>query len=164
VAARPSDVVAGSSDVDASPSDVDAGSSDVDVAVVPGQGVAESAVVAPGGQDVGAGVPGGAVEGPAEAGSGGRWPEPGPVAEEAARLLEVAGDWARRAVPQVVAVLRGERPEVTEKVLEAGAAVAAAARAVLDALASRADPDDMPDPDDEPDDPPERRVEPIDVE
>jgi hypothetical protein len=66
-------------------------------------------------------------------------------------------------VPEVVAVLRGERPEITEKVLEAGAAVAAAARAVLDTLARPAEPGGGPEPDDEPDDPPQRRVEPIDV-
>jgi hypothetical protein len=96
----------------------------------------------------------------------GRWPEAGPVADEAARLAEAAGDWARRAVPELAAVLRGDRPEVTGKLVEAGAAVAAAARAVLDSLvrppAGRPRPDAGPD--DEPPAAPGPRVEPIDVE
>jgi hypothetical protein len=95
-----------------------------------------------------------------------RWPEPGPLAEEAARLAEAATDWARRAMPEVVALLRGDRPEVTGKLVEAGAAVAAAARAVLDALARPAPgrPDPAGPGPAEPPEPPGRRVEPIDVE
>jgi hypothetical protein len=112
--------------------------------------------------------------GPAEPGemarpAAGRWPEPGPMAEEAARLAEAAGDWARRAVPELVALLRGDRPEVTGKLVEAGVAVAAAARAVVDTLvrpAGPAQPDPAPDTrsDGRPEDPPQRRVEQIDVE
>ncbi|HEY2299467.1 MAG TPA: hypothetical protein VGH43_17160 [Jatrophihabitans sp.] len=80
-----------------------------------------------------------------------------PLADEAFRLLGVLQDWTRQTFPpparshddthaaavcdwcpvcQFMAVLRGERPEVTERVTEAGAAVAAALRAVLDAAAS----------------------------
>ena len=96
----------------------------------------------------------------------GRWPDAGPVADEAARLAEAAGDWARRAVPELAAVLRGDRPEVTGKLVEAGAAVAAAARAVLDTLvrppAGRPGPDAGPG--DQPPTAPGPRVEPIDVE
>jgi hypothetical protein len=112
--------------------------------------------------------PGEALPAPPRPG-GGRWPEPGPVAEEAARLAEAAGDWARRAVPEVVALLRGDRPEVTGKLVEAGAAVAAAARAVLDALARPAGPT-RPDAAPAggsgggPEEPPAPGVEPIDVE
>ena len=38
-----------------------------------------------------------------------------------------------------MAVLRGERPEVTERVAEAGAAIATALRSVLDAAATQRD-------------------------
>lgn len=38
------------------------------------------------------------------------------------------------AVREVVAILRGERPEVNERLAEAGVALAAAAKAVLDAV------------------------------
>jgi hypothetical protein len=87
------------------------------------------------------------------------------MAEEAARLAEAAGDWARRAVPELVALLRGDRPEVTGKLVEAGAAVAAAARAVLDTLARPPAPT-RPDaaPDARSGEPREPRVEQIDVE
>jgi hypothetical protein len=88
-----------------------------------------------------------------------RFPEPGPIAEEAARLAESARDWAGRAVPELAALLRGDRPEVTGKFVEAGAAVAAAARAVLDTLVSPA-----PRTEEEKPPPPGPRVEPIDVE
>jgi len=67
---------------------------------------------------------------------------PDPLAsatEQGARLAEAAGEWARRALPELVAVLRGERPEVTDRLAEAGAAVTAAVRAVLDTLASPPD-------------------------
>jgi hypothetical protein len=56
------------------------------------------------------------------------------VLDEAARLATAAGDWARRAVPELAALLRGDRPEVLGKLTEAGTAVAAAARAVVDSL------------------------------
>jgi hypothetical protein len=78
-----------------------------------------------------------------------------PLAEEAVRLLGVLQEWTRQTFPpaapshdhavavcdwcpvcQFMAVLRGERPEVTERVAEAGVAVASALRAVLDSAAS----------------------------
>jgi hypothetical protein len=105
---------------------------------------------------------------PVDQPGGGRWPEPGPVAEEAARLAEAAGGWARRAGSEVLALVRGDRPEVTGKLVEAGSAMAAAARAVLAAVArpgSPAPPDEpAAGPADRPAEPPEHRVEPIDVE
>ena len=80
-----------------------------------------------GGADRGAGADAGPGDGLASA------------AAEAARLAEAAGEWARRSLPELVAVLRGERPGVTERVAEAGTAVAAALRAVRDALTTPAD-------------------------
>jgi hypothetical protein len=84
-----------------------------------------------------------------------------PLAEEAVRLLGVLQEWTRQTFPpapqghdhgpavcdwcpvcQFMAVLRGERPEVTERVAEAGAAVASALRAVLDAAASSGRPEE----------------------
>lgn len=76
-----------------------------------------------------------------------------PLADEAARLVGVAQDWVRQSFPspaeghggpecqwcplcRFVAVLRGDRPEVTERVAEAGAALASAVRALIDAAAS----------------------------
>lgn len=73
-----------------------------------------------------------------------------PLADEAARVLGAVQDWARQTFPagrdghggpecewcplcQFMAVLRGERPEVTERVAEAGTAVASAFRALLEA-------------------------------
>lgn len=78
-----------------------------------------------------------------------------PLAEEAVRLLGVVQEWTRQNFPaaqeghdhgssgtpvctwcplcQFMAVVRGDRPEVTERVTEAGAALASALRAVLDA-------------------------------
>jgi hypothetical protein len=75
-----------------------------------------------------------------------------PLADEAVRLMGAVQEWARQTFPagrdghggpecewcplcQFMAVLRGERPEVTERVAEAGAAVATAFRALLDAAA-----------------------------
>jgi hypothetical protein len=98
----------------------------------------------------------------------------GPLADEALRLLGAVQDWARQNFPaapaapdghgvpsgavcqwcplcQFMAVLRGERPEVTARVAEAGTAVASALRAVLDAATTR------------PSDPPESRVQHIDL-
>lgn len=72
-----------------------------------------------------------------------------PLAREALRLVSSVQDWARRNLPdesaqhpndcqwcplcQFAAVLRGERPEVTARVAEAGSAVVSALRALLDA-------------------------------
>ncbi len=106
----------------------------------------------------------GGVVAAAEPARRGRWPEPGPVADEAARLAEVASDWARRAVPELAAVLRGDRPEVTGKLIEAGNAVAAAARAVLDTLVRPPPAHPVADQPAEQPPPPGPRVEPIDVE
>ncbi|MDT4998880.1 MAG: hypothetical protein QOK12_985 [Mycobacterium sp.] len=74
-----------------------------------------------------------------------------PVADETLRLVSSIQDWARRTFPQdpdhppsecqwcplcqFAAVLRGERPEVTARVAEAGTAVVSALRALLDAAA-----------------------------
>jgi hypothetical protein len=84
-------------------------------------------------------------------------PPRSPLADEAVRLLGVVQEWTRQTFPaapqghhepgadsvapvcqwcplcQFMAVLRGERPEVTERVAEAGAALASAAKALLDA-------------------------------
>jgi hypothetical protein len=74
-----------------------------------------------------------------------------PLADELARLLGAVHEWTRENLPaapegattcdwcplcQFVAVLRGERPDVTERVSEAGTAMAAAVRALLDAATS----------------------------
>jgi len=77
-----------------------------------------------------------------------------PLGDEALRLASSVGDWAQGwagrnlgdardghtgnechwcPVCQFLAVLRGERPEVTERVAEAGTAVAAALRALVEA-------------------------------
>ncbi len=80
-----------------------------------------------------------------------------PFADEAGRLLGMLQEWARQTFPpapegtagasdgaaapvcqwcplcQFMAVLRGDRPEVTERVAEAGSAIATALRSVLDA-------------------------------
>jgi hypothetical protein len=96
-----------------------------------------------------------------------------PLAEEAVRLLGAVQEWTRQTFPaggpdghggpecqwcplcQFMAVLRGERPEVTERVAEAGAAVATAFRALLDA-AGNAAPAHR-------DEPPQPRVQHIDL-
>jgi hypothetical protein len=77
----------------------------------------------------------------------------GSIGEEATKLVETICDWARRTFSeasaahiatgspecewcplcQVVAVMRGERPEATEMLRTAGSAVIGALRAVLDA-------------------------------
>jgi hypothetical protein len=71
-----------------------------------------------------------------------------------AALLAAAQDWARRALPesaighggpecqwcpicQFVNVLRGEHPEVAERVAEAGSALLAAVKALTDAAVAR---------------------------
>jgi hypothetical protein len=76
------------------------------------------------------------------------------VGEEARKLLGAVQDWARRALPappsghpgpecqwcplcQAASVLRGEHPELTERVAEAGAAVVAALRSLAEATSAR---------------------------
>jgi hypothetical protein len=76
-----------------------------------------------------------------------------PLADEAVRLIGAVQEWARQTFPagrdghggpecewcplcQFMAVLRGERPEVTERVAEAGSAVASAFRALMDAAST----------------------------
>lgn len=77
-----------------------------------------------------------------------------PLTDETLRLVSSVQDWARRSFPndpehqasdcqwcplcQFVAVLRGERPEVTARVAEAGTALIGAMRALLDAAADGA--------------------------
>jgi hypothetical protein len=78
-----------------------------------------------------------------------------PLLGEAVRLFGVVQDWARQTFPappdghggpecqwcplcQFAAVLRGERPEVTERVAEAGTALLSAMKAFADAAASAA--------------------------
>jgi hypothetical protein len=76
----------------------------------------------------------------------------GSVGDEAARLLDAVQEWARHAfgegasarmstgapecewcpLCQLVAVLRGDRPETTEKIVAAGTAVMTALRSLLD--------------------------------
>lgn len=78
---------------------------------------------------------------------------------EALKLVASLQDWARRAAAspaatpgehtgpecqwcplcQFVAVLRGDRPELTERVAEAGTALAGALRGLLDAAVGAAD-------------------------
>jgi hypothetical protein len=94
------------------------------------------------------------------ASSGGTGGTGGTVGEEASRLLDAVHDWARHTfgegasarmatgapecewcpLCQFVAVLRGDRPETTEKIVAAGTAVMSALRALLDQ--PTADPDE----------------------
>jgi hypothetical protein len=81
---------------------------------------------------------------------------PHPLAEDALRLVSSVQDWAQGwaernlgeangphvasecqwcPLCQFVAVLRGERPEVTERITEAGTALLAAVRAMAEAAA-----------------------------
>jgi hypothetical protein len=80
-------------------------------------------------------------------------PEPGPLAEEAARLVGAAQEWLHRVVGdpagsriatgaeeccwcplcQLIATLRGERPELLERLADTQAALAGVLRAVADA-------------------------------
>jgi hypothetical protein len=75
----------------------------------------------------------------------------GPLADELARLMASVQEWARRSlgesppegyvdpvcqwcpICQFVALLRGDRPDVTEKVTEAGTALVTAMQALLNA-------------------------------
>ena len=76
------------------------------------------------------------------------------LAAEIAKVVTAVQEWACKALPessighggpecqwcpicQFVNVVRGESPEVAERVAEAGAAVAAAVRALADAAVSR---------------------------
>jgi hypothetical protein len=81
-------------------------------------------------------------------------PEPGPLAEEAARLVGAAQDWLHRVVGepdtprmatgapeccwcplcQLIATLRGERPDLVERLADGQAALAGTFRALADAL------------------------------
>ena len=95
--------------------------------------------------------------------------QPGPprpdLADEIGKLVGAAQEWARRALPesaighggpdcqwcpicQFVAVLRGERPDVTDRMVEAGTALLSAFRAFMDATVphpeGRAAHDDAP--------------------
>lgn len=77
------------------------------------------------------------------------------LGEQAQRIVSLVQDWAARTFPvapdghaasncewcpicQFLSVLRGERPEVTERVAEAGTALVSAFRALLDAAAPEA--------------------------
>jgi len=80
-------------------------------------------------------------------------PEPGPLAEEAARLVGAAQDWLHRMVGdpetsrfatgapeccwcplcQLIATLRGERPDLVDRLADAQAALAGVLRALADA-------------------------------
>ena len=80
-----------------------------------------------------------------------------PLADEAMRLLGAAQEWVRQNFPasgpeghlgpecqwcplcQFMAVLRGDRPDVTARVAEAGAALANAFRALVDAASPKPD-------------------------
>ncbi|MDP9116201.1 MAG: hypothetical protein M3O28_02840 [Actinomycetota bacterium] len=83
---------------------------------------------------------------------GARHDPTGSFAQEADRLLASVQDWAQRSFPgaprehigaecgwcplcQFVAMLRGERPELTERVTEAASAAVGALRALVDATA-----------------------------
>lgn len=71
-----------------------------------------------------------------------------PILEEAAKLASAVQEWARKNLPeptgdphsdcqwcplcQFASVLRGERPEVNEKLTEAGNAIVGALRALLE--------------------------------
>jgi hypothetical protein len=85
--------------------------------------------------------------------------------EEVRRLLSGVQDWARRLpeaadshsagggqclawcpICQFANVLRGEHPEVTERLTEAANAIASAIKALADAALTRAQPDGAPRP------------------
>jgi hypothetical protein len=93
---------------------------------------------------------------------------PGPWGEEAQRLFSTIQEWTQRTMPappsghpgpecqwcplcQLASVLRGEHPELAERLAEAGTAVTGVLRAMLDAagkhVAATADqPQDRPSP------------------
>jgi hypothetical protein len=77
--------------------------------------------------------------------------DPQHLADEARKLIAMAQDWAKRTIPehtgpecqwcplcQLAAALRGEYPELTERVAEAGAAIANAVRALAESAAAAA--------------------------
>lgn len=78
-----------------------------------------------------------------------------PLIGEARKLLSLAQEWAHRTLPeppsghggpdcqwcplcQFASILRGERPEVTDKMAEAGTALAQALQAFLESATNRA--------------------------
>ena len=81
----------------------------------------------------------------------------GTIGDEAAKLLDAVQDWARRSfgdsahiatgapectwcpICQLIAVLRGDRPEISDKIADATASVVSALRAVVDAAANPAE-------------------------
>jgi hypothetical protein len=80
-----------------------------------------------------------------------------PLADEARKLLGLAQDWAKRSIPehsgpecqwcplcQFAALLRGDHPEVAERLAEAGNAVAGAVRGLFDAVAQQAEAKPQP--------------------
>ena len=90
----------------------------------------------------------------------------GSVGDEAGRLLDAVQDWARTAfgegasarastgapecewcpLCQLISVLRGERPETTEKLVAAGTAMMTALRGLLDQTPVTPSPEDEPRP------------------
>ncbi|HEY3630009.1 MAG TPA: hypothetical protein VGL21_03880 [Jatrophihabitantaceae bacterium] len=86
----------------------------------------------------------------------------GTIGDEAAKLLDAVQDWARRNLGesshiatgapecqwcplcQLIMVLRGDRPELTEKITDATASMVAALRTLLDAATSHAQPAQQP--------------------
>jgi hypothetical protein len=82
-------------------------------------------------------------------------PPHGTIGDEAIKLLDAVQDWARRnfgdpetariatgapecewcPICQLISILRGDRPEISDKVADAGASLVAALRAVVDATA-----------------------------
>jgi hypothetical protein len=91
--------------------------------------------------------------------------EPGPLADEAVRLFAAAADWLHRNLAdpatakvatgapectwcplcQLVAVLRGDRPEVAARLAETQTAVVGLLRALADAAGAGAPPNPGPD-------------------
>jgi hypothetical protein len=85
-----------------------------------------------------------------------------PIADEAIKLLDAVQDWARRNIAdsphiatgapectwcpicQLIAVLRGDHPEISDKIAEATASVVAVLRTVVDAAASPAEQREPP--------------------
>jgi hypothetical protein len=88
--------------------------------------------------------------------------EPRPqLAEEAVKMIGAVQEWARQNFPagpdghmgaecqwcplcQFMSVVRGERPEVTARVAEAGTALATAFRALMDAATPKSDDSTQP--------------------
>jgi hypothetical protein len=86
--------------------------------------------------------------------AGGADPGASDLGEEARRLAEAVQQWARRTVPappsghagpecqwcplcQLASVLRGEHPELVERVTEAGTALASAFKALMESAAQQ---------------------------